>query len=294
MNYLEFRKLVPKKLAESLQEGTIFTFKTITKNNDFHKDSLVIREPGEKISPALYLEDVYSDMIEKELPFEEVIRELVKKYKITKKSSTDVSEYNKWENAKERIIVCLINKANNREYLQNKPYVDYLDLAVIFKVLVDDKRGLTTTLVTTESMNEWNVTTEELLQAGLENTRKLLKDETLPIYKAMMLHYRLPETHPVIQSLRDIPMWCVTNIKDIGGAYMMLYPDIFQSIAAMYKSNLQIIPSSVHELLVIPQLIESEELSEMIGIVNDENVPTQDVLSDHPYIYNWKTGRITY
>ena len=53
------------------------------------------------------------------------------------------------------------------------------------------------------------------------------------------------------------------------------------------SKNIVIIPSSVHEILVVPaDMVTAEELSTMIGDVNESLVQNTERLSDHPYAYD--------
>jgi len=64
-----------------------------------------------------------------------------------------------------------------------------------------------------------------------------------------------------------------------------------------YESNLLIIPSSIHECIVIPtnQLdMDVEEATEIVKAVNTTEVPEEEILSDHVYIFNRDTSKITW
>ena len=74
----------------------------------------------------------------------------------------------------------------------------------------------------------------------------------------------------------------------------MLFPKVFQIIAKKYDSDLIIIPSSVHELIVIP-VTEKDAVNDpndMVKSVNEEYVPLHEILSDHVYYYIRKNNQI--
>ena len=64
----------------------------------------------------------------------------------------------------------------------------------------------------------------------------------------------------------------------------------------MKKETLTILPSSIHECLIINAEDEPkdiDELREMVKEVNETVVSDQDILSNNVYIYNRITDKIT-
>ena len=62
----------------------------------------------------------------------------------------------------------------------------------------------------------------------------------------------------------------------------------------MAGGNLIIIPSSVHETIVMSEKtwLDEQELQEMVYSVNREEVPADEILSDHPFRYVRETNRL--
>jgi hypothetical protein len=91
----------------------------------------------------------------------------------------------------------------------------------------------------------------------------------------------------------DTGMILVTNNKMLYGAVNIIYPDVFKDIAKKLNTNkLIIIPSSVHELIVIPEGLHGsfdetvEYVSELVSSITDEHVNQQDKLSKSVYYYD--------
>ena len=61
------------------------------------------------------------------------------------------------------------------------------------------------------------------------------------------------------------------------------------------NKDLYILPSSTHEVLLLPheKKIEAEELAYMIQSINSENVPREEWLSDHAYFYRREDDKVT-
>ena len=73
--------------------------------------------------------------------------------------------------------------------------------------------------------------------------------------------------------------------------FMELY---IKALADKLDSDLYILPSSIHELILIP-VLENEEvetLRKMVNQVNEESVENIDYLSDNVYRFNRNTEEI--
>ena len=74
----------------------------------------------------------------------------------------------------------------------------------------------------------------------------------------------------------------------------MLYPDVLAELAGKLGSSFFIIPSSVHELILVPfrKDISVSALKNMIYEVNHTQLGPEDVLSDSLYAYDGNDKRI--
>ena len=74
----------------------------------------------------------------------------------------------------------------------------------------------------------------------------------------------------------------------------MFYSSKIKALADKLDSDLYILPSSIHELILIP-VLENEEvetLRKMVNQVNEESVENIDYLSDNVYRFNRNTEEI--
>ena len=86
----------------------------------------------------------------------------------------------------------------------------------------------------------------------------------------------------------SVPMYVLSNQRRVEGAACMLYPNLVRDFAEAVGSSFYIIPSSVHELLLLPtaHLEESSEIKNMIREINDTQVSTEEILSYSLYLYD--------
>ena len=68
----------------------------------------------------------------------------------------------------------------------------------------------------------------------------------------------------------------------------MLYPNILKNFAEQLDRDLVILPSSIHEVLLLPydESILFRELSDMVSNINQNEVAVEDRLSNHVYFYS--------
>ena len=74
----------------------------------------------------------------------------------------------------------------------------------------------------------------------------------------------------------------------------MFYPHVLEMIGEILKEDFYILPSSIHEVIILPKSkgIAKEELDAMIQDINHTQVDTEEVLSDHSYLYERGLGKI--
>ena len=92
----------------------------------------------------------------------------------------------------------------------------------------------------------------------------------------------------------SVPMYVLSNKSRVDGAACMLYPNLIQDFAEAIQSSFYIIPSSIHELLLLPtrHLEESQEIKSMIREINDTQVSAEEILSYSLYLYDKEERRI--
>ena len=89
-------------------------------------------------------------------------------------------------------------------------------------------------------------------------------------------------------------MYVLTNSYGINGASVLLYNGILESFANKLNNDLYILPSSVHEVILIPKIkdMSATELNDMVCEINSTQVPREDVLANCIYEYSHKKKAI--
>ena len=310
--YQKFVKLCLEQLK--LRLGEEFTVQTnaILKNNSMIMEGVVILKDGMKITPNIYLEEYFREY-ENDVDMESIVDEILTVYqeKILEKADMDIEfTYEKMKNV---IIYRLVNYEKNTELLKNSPYVKLLDLAITFHCLVQEKEeAIGTIRITNEHMKLWNVTIQDLLKCAKENTPRLLPvsirrmEEVIEelIQSNGIEHSELSEVLS-LENLGDNEfeseedelaneMYILSNTIGINGAGCILYDGIMKNFAKVLKSDFYILPSSIHEVILLSarNAVDKGQLEEMVTEINQEQVPYEEVLSNHVYYYSKNENQI--
>ena len=86
----------------------------------------------------------------------------------------------------------------------------------------------------------------------------------------------------------------VTNKSKMHGAACVLYPGVLKQLGNRYGSDYYIIPSSLHEVILLPSCnsIDPVELKQLIMEVNRFQLEPEDILSDNLYYFNRKDEKV--
>ena len=310
MNYTEFVNAVKEKLTQELKGGVRVNVYTTTKNNATERTGLILETPGVNISPTIYLEEFF-ELYEKGKQMDWIIEDLVELYEeIRQEKSWDYERMLSFEGVKDRIIFRLINTEKNKDLLLDVPHKKFLDLSLVFAVLVEaDNDGTAVMLIKDLHMRQWKVTKEQLWNAAKENTKRLLPAECFGMNFAVceLLSRSTPGEHDRENLLRrtwhiheelELPekdkMYVLSNKLKNYGAACIAYPYILDMLAGVLKENFYVLPSSVHEVIIVPESsrIRQSELERMVREINETQVPEEEILSNHAYFYYAQEGKL--
>ena len=99
---------------------------------------------------------------------------------------------------------------------------------------------------------------------------------------------------PDIKALPDLGMHVLTNAQKTDGAAVMFYPGVMEAVEKQMGRKVTIIPSSTHEVIVIPaDASQSEkEFAQIIAEVNKTEVASQEILGYRPLVYDEITKEV--
>ena len=295
-NVNEFAEYVSEHLFDESPEMTLdhtVQVQSVTKNNGLILKGIVVRENGCNIAPTLYVNDAFKRFEDGE-DIQSLMDELLRAYDLHKLTDDfSVEFFTDFEQAKERLAMKLINAERNRELLATVPHYLLGDLAVIFQVLVDATEfGNATITVRNEHRDMWDVPTSTLFSFAKANMEEKQPVRIQSMFEALS---GMIGNDDLLDVMDMPPMFVMSNESKINAAVGMLFTDKLQEFAEKYNSSLYIIPSSIHELLLIPDRNQDpDSLASMIVEVNSTQVSPEEVLSDHPYFYDMDTHELKF
>lgn len=295
MEYKEFVEYIKMNAGYIAGEGGNITINHVIKNNGCEMDGLVIMEKGKDIAPTIYLDSFYELYTNGE-NIKNIIRQIEVIYEQNKNNVTfDVNILKHFDTIKDKIVYKVVNYRSNEKLLEQVPHKRILDLAVVFYCLLDNEYGRSATaLIYNNNLKNWNVTIDDVYKAALKNTPDLLHSmisSMAALFEKCGVNVDGEEV-----DLKDyVPsdMYVLTNESKLNGAACILYENVLYDFAQKLGADLYILPSSVHEVILLPKLsmFEKDELVNMVKEVNTEGVAADEVLSDHVYEYN-RTERL--
>lgn len=296
-HYSNFKQQLLADLQNRLGSDIQVTVQDIIKNNDTHLDGLTILSAKYNLSPTIYLNH-YFKQYEAGRSLEEIENDILKVYRENCPSSNiDISFFTDYDKVKSRIIFKLVNYERNRELLSKVPHYRFLDLAIIFNCLVESSpSGSATILIHDHHLDYWGITRDDLYALSQQNTPKLLsydlRDMT-EILKELFSDECTPSDD--IHFKESCPMYVLTNRYKLNGSGCILYQNLLRDFANRIKSDLFILPSSIHEVLIIPVKNQTtpQELTDMVKDVNSSQLSREEILSDHVYYYSREKEQIT-
>lgn len=261
--------------------------------NNTNLKGLVIMNPDRNITPTIYLDGFFEDYTQGR-EFDDILKEISSIRSKFEQPDVDVEKITSFENMKNVIIPRLFSIKDN-PLLGDLVYVpvDDTGLAVTFAARIDmgpKDEGVGNIPISKGLAETWEVSTEELYDLAINNSRRINPPQLTPmndiIYRMKKEEFEEAfgeDAREVFDSIfQDTNfMFVASNKNNIYGASVILDKDFMQEVQEKLEKDLVIIPSSVHEVIILPKSDELsyEHLLSMIEQVNDNEMCPQDRLS---------------
>ena len=297
MSYDEFCKYMQNDLQnyfmDQEKECEVHLYHA-TKTNNVSRIGLTIKTAGSNIAPTIYMEEFYEKLIEG-TSIEDIRNELADLYVYTVEKSPNVTFLDdfKLENVQDRIAMRMVNYKDNREMLSETPHKKVDDLAVYYVVVVGcNKEGTACMTIKNTHQEMLGISTDELHQIAMENTTKIFP----PVF--MKIEDKLSQIENNLLVSEDVGrnsgMFVLTNEIANFGAVNIMYPEITEKIKEIIGSDYYVLPSTVHEMILVPkgEQVDARELGIMLREINGYMVDKEDRLSDHIYEMDFEKNEL--
>ena len=198
----------------------------------------------------------------------------------------DVSALTDYEQMKSKLSMEVVSADRNAELLQNVPHERMEDMAVVYRLVLDQNdSGNGTVLITNQLLDQYGITKEQLRADALENAPEIRPSEIKGMSEVMneIAPGMMPEVAP-----EDEQMFVASVPDKIHGAGVIAYPNFMEDAAEKMGGDFFVLPSSIHEVLLVKDNGEmtAKELENMVKEVNATQVEPADQLTDHVYHYD--------
>ncbi|MDD4112525.1 MAG: DUF5688 family protein [Herbinix sp.] len=308
MDYIKFCEQTKTTVQEILGDEFSADLVNVNKLNGIVLKSLTIYKKNQTSIPNIYLESYFKDYQEGKT-IDLIAQDIITfYYQCNNRKDLSCDYVMNFTLVEDKVVYKLINYDKNKKLLEKMPHFKWMDLAIIFLVIVQkDEECTGTIMVNDDIFQKWDININALYEHAKRNTfllygcnirtmEKVLKSliknsfstnigsDTSDLDTMMEILY----SENVSLSNNESKMYVLTNKIGINGATCLLYKDELNNFSKKIGSSFYILPSSIHELILVPSIkpIPKEELLKMVKEVNETEVPKEEILSDNVYYYD--------
>ena len=297
MDFEEFKNELMELLTQELDnrgiENLSLRFDTIN-SPDGQNERLVVAVGDSKMTMAFRLREIYRDIENGEEMDHAVnrmcntIKESIEVIETKEQAVKDfVTDY---EKVKDNTYLRLV--PGDSPILGDTPHKKIEDMALVVSIaLVDfsDEHGKSVVVVSKPLMEMYGIDEQQLFADAEKNSLQYEPVVFTPLgqmIKDLIKAENLPDPAD-----EGIIAYIATNRSGFHGASVVSYPDFCKEAAETMGGSFYLIPSSVHEFILLKDdgSPKAKDLNKMIKNVNDTVLEPRDFLSDQCYHYDAKT-----
>lgn len=293
--FAEYIKAHIKDYLPPEYQDAMISADTVIKSNDRVLTGLTILKNGERAAPTIYLEP-FAEQVEAGRSMPSVLRQIAEIQTAYKDQvPMELSELENYETVHSMLSIQMCDPETNREYLKNKPYIPFGELAAFYRIqIAADHEGIASVAVTENLLQSWGITKEQLHKDAVqaENARApvcFYDMEDLLFGGSEHPDNLFQRTEPL--NIGFTPMYVLTNQSKTNGAGVLVQDGVLEKVGGLIGSDFYVLPSSIHEVLIVPDNgnMQLAELEDMVLEVNATQVAPEDRLSDKVQHYDRET-----
>jgi len=283
----EYINEIKKELKALLPECRIKEHSIVKRNDQVLYGINIIEKEGEP-APTFYVNEPFNIGV----PPKEVASVFAEKTEEFSKLPRPVEKASELENLsfekiKDSLSLRLVDVSKNIKYLSEHPHKDLGNgFAYIVAYNLSEEYSI---VITNDQIKYHRFDFEALYEAAMENS----KDDIVfaSLNPLDMDKIGDPEfNYYVNENIPEGYMFVLTNRKFQFGASVMFFPGVLDKIKLLLNENFYIIPSSVHEVLVIRESFveDKQTIAQMLYEGNMEICAQEDYLTDKAMKYSTK------
>lgn len=285
--------LVSKEVEDRGLEGISMKLTTV-ESPDGMTDRLMVSVDDSKMSMAFRLKEIYQSVEDGE-DIDHAVYKMVNTIEdnisFVKEKEQDVKSFiSDYEKVKDNTYLRLI--PGDSPILKSTPHRMIEDMALVVNVHLDsfsDEHGKSCVVVTKPLMEMYGIDEAQLFADAEKNSlanEPIVFKPLLDMVKDLISKDEIPNPEDV-----GIVTYIATNTSGFQGAAVAGYPDFCEKAAEAIGGSFYMLPSSVHEFILIKDdgTPKAKDLNKMVKNVNETVLEARDFLSDQCYHYDAKT-----
>lgn len=296
-DFLIEAKRAAQDFFDSIDEAVDVKTVDIVKTNDRKLFGLNLSRADSMVGVTMYIDDLY-DLLNEGESFDQIKDAIISRCAYSYLSDApdfmwevQAEDYYDFENIKNRLSVRLLDARLNKCYMDQRPYIDVGNGLALIAYINE----------TEEIYSEWKIAiTNDLLEeigCDKETVMSEAVRNTIRIAPATMFKITEALTEPEPTNYLDTDLttrqdnntvYTITNEARFHGAAALYYPGVMQKAAEIIGCSYYVIPSSIHEVIVVPDAIGSvpSELAKALMEGNGKVVEQEDILSERIFYYD--------
>ena len=284
--------LVSKEVEDRGLEGISMKLTTV-ESPDGMTDRLMVSVDDSKMSMAFRLKEIYQSVEDGE-DIDHAVYKMVNTIEdnisFVKEKEQDVKSFiSDYEKVKDNTYLRLI--PGDSPILKSTPHRMIEDMALVVNVHLDsfsDEHGKSCVVVTKPLMEMYGIDEAQLFADAEKNSlanEPIVFKPLIDMVKDLISKDEIPNPEDV-----GIVTYIATNTSGFQGAAVAGYPDFCEKAAEAIGGSFYMLPSSVHEFILIKDdgTPKAKDLNRMIKNVNETVLEPRDVLSAQCYHYDAK------
>ena len=201
-----------------------------------------------------------------------------------RRPDVDMSRLKDYESLCSNVMMEAVSKEKNAEYLQNIPHFDMADLSIIYRLNVGRDRNHDIGVVTVDNqlLSSMGISQDQfqkdVFEQALAGEPPILKS----LAEVMDMNFMGDDSQP------EGGLFLATNRDALYGASVIAIPGFLDQAAEKLGGSFYILPSSVHEVLLLrnDEEVNVQEMESMVQEINAAIVSPEEQLSDRVYHYD--------
>ena len=283
-----------KYLPECYQKSTLRVESVVKNNQRLTGISLA----GVKISPTIYLENIYEEYLEHREDLCQILRKKANLFYERMKNGEEIMRLLKKvktmskEEIGKHLFLTLVQTKNNHALLEQRIYRKFLDLSVLCNYEFTVGKELLSIGLSKMLLDQINVSEEEAFELAYKNscTKGMLQEAE--VFRTMaMLRKKVDPDFPIPR------VHLAYSLQKEYGANIMLNQGFLKMASDRLGENYYVMPISRWEVMLISGAID-QTTEERIGLnkimkeVTGMGYDPEVIVSDHAYFYNSKTHKL--